>query len=162
MRSLASARGVLFLVLAALATTGCNAYLAEEGDLSAPILVQGRVVDASGGGMSGARVLVSVEHTVTAGVTETIGSEATFSAGLDGTFVVRFAPGPALIEHVGPSGGVVKVTLVVFADAAPFAFQRELRNGTWAGAVPEFVFGPDGVTTPGGEDGLPTLAPSGA
>jgi hypothetical protein len=153
---------VLLLVLAALATTGCNAYLAEEGDLSAPVLVQGRVVDASGGGMSGARVLVSAEYSVRAGVTETIGYEATFSAGRDGTFVVRLAPDPALIEHLGPSGGVVKITLVVFADAAPFTFQRELRNGTWAGAVPEFVFGPDGVTTPGGQDGLPTLAPAGA
>jgi len=143
-------------------TTGCNAYLVNEGDPSAPILVQGRVVDSSGGGMSGARVLVSLEHSVRAGVTETIGYEATFSAGLDGTFVVRLAPDAALIENVGPSGGAVKITLAVFADAAPFTFQRELRNGTWAGAVPEFVFGPDGVTTPGGQDGLPTLAPAGA
>ena len=161
MRSLASARGVLLLVLAALATTGCNAYLAEEGDLGAPILVQGRVVDASGGGMSGARILVSVEHSVTAGVTETIGYETTFSAGLDGTFVVRLAPDPELIEHVGPSGGVVSVTLVVFADAAPFAFSRELRDGRWAGDVPEFIFGPDGVTTPSGEPWVSTLAPAG-
>ena len=162
MRSPGSARGALLLVLAALVTTGCNAYLAEEGDPSAPVLVQGRVVDASGGGMSGARILVSVEHSVRAGVLETVGMEATFSAGLDGTFVVRFSPAPEMIENVGPSGGVVKVTLVVFADAAPFTFQRELRNGTWAGPVPEFVFGPDGVTTPGGEDGLPSLAPAGA
>ena len=148
MRSLASARRALLLalVLAALAVAGCSAYLAEEGDPSAPILVQGRVVDASGGGMSGARVLVSVEHSVTAGGTETIGYETTFSAGLDGTFVVRLAPDPELIERVGPSGGIVNVKLVVFAGAAPFEFQRELRNGTWVGAVPVFVFGPDGVT----------------
>ena len=149
MRSLVDARGVLLLALAALVlATGCNSYLVDEGDPSAPILVQGRVVDSSGGGMSGARILVQVsdERRADAGVTQTIGYEATFSAGLDGTFVVRLAPDPALIERVGPSGGVVKVTLVVFADAAPFAFSRELRNGTWAGAVPVFVFGPDGVS----------------
>ena len=149
MRSPASARGALLLLLVALVATGCNAYLVDEGDPSAPILVQGRVVDASGGGMSGARILVQVAHerrTSAAAVTQTIGYEATFSAGLDGTFVVRLAPAPDLIENVGPSGGVVKVTLVVFADAAPFTFSRELRNGTWAGAVPVFVFGPDGVS----------------
>lgn len=161
MRSLASARVLLGLVLTVLVTaTGCNSYLVNEGDPSAPILVQGRVVDASGGGMSGARILVSVEHSVRAGVTKTVGYEATFNAGLDGTFVVRLAPDPALIEQLGPSGGVVKVTLVVFADAAPFAFSRELRDGTWAGPVPEFVFGPDGVTTSGGEPAVPAAAPA--
>jgi hypothetical protein len=161
MRSRASALGPLLLVLLALGiATGCNSYLVDEGDPNAPVLVQGRVVDASGGGMSGARIQVSIEYSVSPA--ETIGYEATFRAGLDGTFVVRLAPDPELIEHVGPSGGVVSFKLVVFADAAPFTFQRELRNGTWAGAVPEFVFGPDGVTTPGGEDGMPTLAPAGA
>ena len=160
MRSQASARAALLLVLAAL-TAGCNAYLVDEGDPGAPILVQGRVVDSSGGGMSGARILVQVEHSVRAGVTETLGYEGTFSAGLDGTFVVRLAPTPDLIEHVGPSGGVVKVTVAVFADAAPFVFQRQLRNGTWAGEVPTFIFGPEGVTEPSGNPGTAAPLPIG-
>ncbi len=160
MRSRASARGALLLVLAALVVTGCNGYLVDEGDPGAPVLVQGRVVDASGGGMSGASIVVQVEHDVDNGVT-TLGSEARFRAGLDGTFVVRLAPFPEQIEKVGPSGGVVNVTLVVFADAAPFTFPRELRNGTWVGAVPEFIFGPEGVIEPSGNPGSSTPAPTG-
>ena len=164
MRSQASARGVLLLALAALAaTTGCNAYLVDEGDPSAPILVQGRVVDSSGGGMSGARIQVQVEHVgdTDNGVTQTVAYEATFSAGLDGTFVVRLAPTPELIAQVGASGGVVNVSLAVFANAPPFTFPRELRNGTWAGAVPVFVVGPEGVIEPSGNPGTPAPAPIG-
>ena len=149
MRSLADARGVLLLALAALVVaSGCNAYLVDEGDPSAPILVQGRVVDASGGGMSGARILVRMtdDRNRPAGEAAPIVYEGTFSAGLDGTFVARVAPTPALTALAGANGGVVNVTLAVFAGAAPFAFPRELRDGTWGGSVPAFVFGPEGVS----------------
>jgi hypothetical protein len=164
MRSPASARGLLLLAVVALgAATGCNAYLANEGDPAAPILVQGRVVDSSGGGMSGARIQVHVAepNDMVGGVTVTNGYEATFSAGLDGTFVVRLAPSPALIAKAGASGTMVTVTLTVFANETPFAFRRELRNGTWAGAVPAFVFGPEGVIEPSGNPGTPAPAPIG-
>ncbi len=149
MRSPARTRGLLLLVLATFATAaGCNAYLVDEGDPSAPILVQGRVVDASGGGMSGARILVQVadDRDVRIGEAAPVAYEGTFSAGLDGTFVARVAPTPALTALADATGGVVTVTLVVFAGSAPFAFPRELRNGTWAGDAPTFVFGPDGVS----------------
>lgn len=149
MHSRAKARKLLLLVLAALvAVSGCNSYLVDEGDPNAPVLVQGRVVDASGGGMSGARILVRVVGSAAEiGEAVPLVYEGTFSAGLDGTFVVRLAPTPALIAHASATAGVVNVTLDVFADAAPFAFERELRNGTWAGAVPAFVFWPGGVST---------------
>jgi hypothetical protein len=128
---------------------GCSAYLSEEGDPTAPVLVQGRVVDASGGGMSGAQVRVQVRDDAQAQVGQTVPVvyEGTFRAGLDGSFVVRLAPTPAMTALAGGDGGSVNFSLYVFADELrPFIFPRELRNGTWAGAVPEFVFGPDGVT----------------
>lgn len=163
MRSLARALGVVLLVPAALIATGCNSYLVNEGDPNAPILVQGRVVDASGGGMSGARIEVQVadDRGAQVGDAVRIVYEGQFSAGLDGTFVVRLAPSPELAAHAVEAGGVVSVTLLVFADADPFTFPRELRDGIWLGDVPSFVFGPDGVTTPSGEPGVPSVAPSG-
>lgn len=165
MRSLASARGMLLLVLVALAAgTGCNAYLVDEGDPSAPILVQGRVVDASGGGMSGARIEVWVGdyRDVQVGEVVPVVYEGSFSAGLDGTFIVRVAPTPAMIALAGGDGGSVNFNLVVFANApAPFAFPRDVRNGTWAGDVPELIFGPEGVTDLGADPGVPAPAPLG-
>lgn len=165
MRSPASARGLLLLAVVALgAATGCNAYLVNEGDPAAPILVQGRVVDSSGGGMSGARVEVWVGdyRDVQVGESVPIVYEGSFSAGLDGTFVVRLTPTPAMIELAGGDDGFVNFNLVVFANApAPFAFQRELRGGTWAGEVPELIFGPDGVTGPGVDPGVPAPLPAG-
>ena len=147
MRFRASGLATVLLATAALVTAGCTAYLVEEGDPSAPVLVRGRVVDASGGGMSGARIVVRVaDPAVPAGDAAPL-YEGTFSAGLDGTFLARVAPTPALTAHAAARGGVVNVTLAVYAGAEPFAFQRELRDGTWAGEVPAFLFGPDGVTT---------------
>ncbi len=144
---------------------GCSGYLTEEGDPSAPILVRGRVVDASGGGMSGAGIhLTAFENPGGAapGVAVPAVYDGEFRAGLDGTFTIRLAPTPALTELAKNNGGFVNFTLVAFRGgaASPFAFPRELVDGTWAGAVPSFVFGPNGVSETGVDPGLPAPIPA--
>jgi hypothetical protein len=144
----------LLLVVVLGTLTGCSAYLSEEGDPRAPVLVQGRVVDASGGGMSGAEILVQVPDHARGQVGDTVPLvyEGRFRAGLDGAFVVRLAPTPALTAFAGGDGGSVSFSLYVFAEPVePFSFSRELRAGAWVGEVPTFVFGPDGVTEQGAE-----------
>jgi hypothetical protein len=167
MRSRASARILRQLVAVALAGSvgGCSMYLSNEGDPAAPILVQGRIVDASGGGMSGAGVTLQVSDVdgVEDGESVPVVYQGQFSAGLDGAFTIRLAPTPELVALAARNGGFVNFSLVVFAgEAAPFGFPRELRDGTWAGGIPTFVFGPDGVTGPGVDPGVPAPEPAGS
>ena len=143
-----------WLALAAIVVlvgAGCTAYLAEEGDAAAPILVQGRVVDASGGGMSGATLRLQADADLgDAGVGEVVPTVelGAFRAGLDGTFVVRLAPTAQLKALADRNGGAVIFTLVAFEGVTvPFPFSRDLHNGMWAGEVPTVEFTPNGVTT---------------
>jgi hypothetical protein len=42
-----------------------------------------------------------------------------------------------------------------------WAFPRELKAGSWAGAVPSILVGPNGVTEPGAEPGVEAPLPAG-
>lgn len=113
--------------------------------------------------MSGAEVRVQIGDHAGArpGEPVPVVYEGRFRAGLDGAFVIRLAPTPELTTLAREGGGFVTVSLSVFADEVrPFAFPRELRDGTWAGQIPTFVFGPDGVTEVGSEPGAPMPAPA--
>ena len=162
MRSRASRLRLLLVALATLATGGCTSYLVDEGDPAAPILVQGRVVDASGGGMSGATVELQAdaEMDTDAGEATALMELGSFRAGLDGFFVVRLAPSAELTARADKNGGAVLFTLVAFEGPTfAFPFSRELRNGTWVGEIPTVEFTPNGVTG-GGTTRAPALAGS--
>ncbi len=115
-------------------------------DASAPILVQGRLLDRSGSPMAGAAVTLDALDPADDGSDPSFppAFRATSSTGADGSFVFRVAPTPGLVALAAGNDSWVNFRLRAPADAsspadqATAAFSRAIANGAWADA-PETI-----------------------
>ena len=115
-------------------------------DASAPILVQGRLLDASGSPIAGAAVTLDALDPADDGSDPSFppAFRATSSTGRDGSFVFRVAPTPGLVALAAGNDSWVNFRLhgpaaaSSPADQATAAFSRAIANGAWTDA-PETI-----------------------
>ena len=155
----------LTFALSVLVVAACAGVAGSQGDPAAPVLVTGRVVDASGNPVSGARLQLSIldyEHSELNQPVPVVFSE-TYSANLDGTFALHLAPTPAIAAKGETNGGFVNFDLVVLASDTSFitawGFPRELSGPGWAGEIPTVVLAPLG-SGPNNPPGVPAPLPA--
>ena len=143
----------------------CSYLPGAQGDPNAPVLIRGRVLDADGNGIGGAglQVMVSDLDNVQVGQNARVVYQERFSAAADGSFAIHLAPNAELVAAAARNNGFVNFDLIVSAPNRPpwpWAFPRELEAGTWAGEPPSIEAGPDGVTEPGADPGVPAPLPA--
>jgi hypothetical protein len=103
----------------------------QQGDASAPILVNGRVVDADRAPIPNGVVRLFV--TSDAATSEADLFDETYAANADGSFEIRLAPTPALVAFAAGHDGYVHFQLMPVGVPAshPLVFRRKLGSGTW-------------------------------
>ena len=142
---------------------GCGLLTAGEGNPADPVLVTGRVLDADGRPVGGARLELQVSDYASADVGETVQTlfHQTFSARADGTFAIHLAPTPALLAFGEREGGFVNfdLTAIIGSSVAPWGFPRALQGGAWADEPPFVELRPIG-SMPGGGPGVPAPEPA--
>ena len=134
------ARFGALLALAPL-VVGCGLLPAGQGNPAEPVLVTGRVLDAEGRPFGGARLDHQVNDyraAINAGDVVPVVFHQTFSTNPDGTFELHLAPTQELLAFGSKEGGSVNFNLYALlgTGVAPWAFPRELVNGTWGGEPP--------------------------
>jgi hypothetical protein len=145
-RAIKASLAVFALVVAVAA---CAGTIGGQGDPAAPVLIAGKVLDAGGNPIGGATLQVVVNDY---GAAPNVGDrvpqvfQASFTANVDGTFSIHLAPTPELIAFASKEGGFVNFNLYAVgpnsALITPWAFPRQLENGTWADAVPSVELRP--------------------
>ena len=129
------------LVVLAGALAGCSA-IPLPPQLAGPPIVEGRVLDANGLPVVGARVRMSitdVTDTQTIGpVTETVFDATTTTDGA-GRFLFTGQPSADLLEFAGGGGAVtfeIEATSPTTGAVGRSLIERRLDGGTWDGAAP--------------------------
>ncbi len=119
----------------------CGVLPATQGDPAAPVLVNGTVVDAEGGRVAGATILVEILDDANAPVgRESVVWRSTYTANLDGTFSIHFAPSSELEAFsMEKYSGFVNFHITAIAPdssrSQPLRVTRELKAGGWADNV---------------------------
>jgi hypothetical protein len=136
MRAAVTALAMLLVV----SLSACAALPAVQGDIRAPVLIRGRVVDAD-------RVPITKVGLKLQVYPQTIGMhaddpqppmvfEATYAANPDGSFEIHLAPTADLARYASENGGFVHFLLSALGPGhdeimEPLSFRRELGGGTW-------------------------------
>ncbi|MEO8273584.1 MAG: hypothetical protein ABI620_05935 [Chloroflexota bacterium] len=175
MSSLADRRP-LMLVLAVLVGVGVAACTGSPATSSSaptatsesaqigPVLVRGRVVDASGAPVGGAQLMLQVFDLANSqqGRPMPLVFDQTYVAGRDGIFEIRLAPNAPLAAFATQNDSVLNFHMTVISGdgslVIPAGFSREVVGTGWGGAIPILVITPSGVQQGNGD--VPALVPA--
>ena len=152
--------------MVAAVVVGCGFLPAGQGNPAEPVLVTGRVVDASGRPVAGARLELNVNDygaAIDVGDVVAVVFQQSFSANADGTFKLHLAPTPALLAFGAKEGGFVNFNLYALSGTtiAPWGFTRHLDGQAWAGEPEFFELRPLGAPGDGaGPPGVPAPEPA--
>ena len=159
------ARGLAVAI--AIGVAGCGFGSASgQGDPAAPLLVRGKVVDAAGVPIGGARLQVEVRDMERSQVGQPIPLvfQATYTANADGTFAIHLPPTSAIAAKAATNGGYVTFHVTVIspdqAVAFPFGFERRVGASGWLDEAPELRAGPTGIGGSGAGPLLPVPQPA--
>jgi hypothetical protein len=117
-----------------------------------PVLLRGRVVDANGVAVGGARLQLSVLDHAHSQVGQRVPAvfTRTYAAGIGGLFEIRLAPSADLVTFAKANGNYLNFDLIVIANDGsliiPTGFTREISGLNWAGGIPVLQISPTGVT----------------
>jgi hypothetical protein len=145
-RTLGLALGAICLA----AVASCGLLSAAQGNPADPILVRGRVLDASGAPVGSAPLQLVVNGdaaNVPVGGVVPMVFQASYTANLDGSFAIHLSATQALADLAAGNGGFVNFSLYAPGPGhslASWAFPRQLTSGSWAGDVPEVDLKPIG------------------
>lgn len=152
----------LALSVLAACTTGVPG---NQGDPAAPLLIRGKVVDASGKPIGAAALQVEVFDIERSQVGQPIplAFHQTYTANMDGTFAIHLSPTPDLAAKAGTNDGYVNFNLVVISPdqsvVYPFGFHRRLVGTAWVDDLPDVVLTPTGPR-PASDPGVPAPLPA--